>query len=216
MPLSWGVNPGARMPVSKKLTALTGLVLLLCLALATPASAHKIKLFATTEGPVISGYAYFPGGGRAKETKIEFLDPAGQKLGEVTTDDQGQFRFEAKERLDHRLVLETGDGHRAEFLVRAEELPSSLPGPGPQAVKAVAETQEAAAPQAQAELGVQVSEARLAELVGQEVARHIAPLREQLEAYEERVRWHDVLGGIGYILGLAGLAFYFLGLRRRG
>lgn len=41
--------------------------------------------------------------------------------------------------------------------------------------------------------------------IEQAVARAVRPLREQLALERERARLRDVLGGIGYILGLAGL-----------
>ena len=37
------------------------------------------------------------------------------------------------------------------------------------------------------------------------------PLREQLDQYEEKTRLHDVIGGLGYIVGLMGIAFYLKG-----
>jgi nickel transport protein len=43
----------------------------------------------------------------------------------------------------------------------------------------------------------------------------LAELRKEVARYENKVRLHDVLGGIGCILGFMGLAFYFLGVRRR-
>ena len=47
------------------------------------------------------------------------------------------------------------------------------------------------------------------------LTRQIVQLRKQLDDYEQKTRWRDVLGGIGYILGLMGVAFYFLGVRRK-
>ena len=41
------------------------ILLLVLLLLAGPAQAHKLKLFVTTEGPVILGDAYFSGGDKA-------------------------------------------------------------------------------------------------------------------------------------------------------
>ena len=40
------------------------------------------------------------------------------------------------------------------------------------------------------------------------IQQEIYPLREQLNHYTTRVYWHDVIGGIGYIFGLAGLMFF--------
>jgi nickel transport protein len=51
--------------------------------------------------------------------------------------------------------------------------------------------------------------------VEQAVARQIRPLREALQAHEERVRMRDILGGIGYIVGLAGLALWWSSRRRK-
>ena len=52
-------------------------------------------------------------------------------------------------------------------------------------------------------------EADLARLVEQAVARQVRPLREELLACQEQTRFRDVLGGLGYILGLAGLAAWW-------
>ena len=39
------------------------------------------------------------------------------------------------------------------------------------------------------------------------LARQLRPLREQLDAWQEQIWLHDILGGLGYIIGLAGLAY---------
>lgn len=49
----------------------------------------------------------------------------------------------------------------------------------------------------------------LVALVEEAVARQVRPLREQLLAHDERVQLRDILGGIGYILGLAGLVLWW-------
>ncbi|WP_343867009.1 hypothetical protein [Caenispirillum bisanense] len=56
----------------------------------------------------------------------------------------------------------------------------------------------------------------LEDTIARAVAREVNPLREQLEAYEEKVRLHDILGGLGWIAGLTGIAFYILARRRSG
>ena len=63
--------------------------------------------------------------------------------------------------------------------------------------------------------GLVVDEEILARVVERSVAMRVRPLARELKEFKEEVRFHDVLGGIGYIVGLAGLAFYFLGVRRR-
>lgn len=48
------------------------------------------------------------------------------------------------------------------------------------------------------------------------VHRQLQPLARKIEHMEDRIRWSDVLGGIGYIIGLTGMGFYLLGMRKDG
>ena len=48
------------------------------------------------------------------------------------------------------------------------------------------------------------------------MSRQIRPLREQLDRYEEKVRLHDILGGIGFIVGAMGLVLYVKSRGARG
>jgi nickel transport protein len=47
------------------------------------------------------------------------------------------------------------------------------------------------------------------------VAQKLRPLQREIVELREEIRLHDILGGIGYIIGIAGISFYFLGVRRR-
>jgi nickel transport protein len=51
--------------------------------------------------------------------------------------------------------------------------------------------------------------------VEQAVARQLGPLRDALRACEEQRRLRDILGGLGYIVGLAGLGLWWRSRRRR-
>ncbi len=186
--------------------------LLLALCWGGAAQAHRVKLFAAGEGDEISGYAYFPGGARAKGCSIAVYAPDGTKLGETRTDSKGEFSFRTRRRCDHRLVLDAGDGHRAEFTVSAAELGPELPdgsGAGAPAPRAVSPPSGSAAA-----ASTPTGPGDLGKLLDRTLARRLRPLEERLDRYEDRVRWHDVIGGIGYILGLAGL-YVLVKSRRR-
>lgn len=190
------------------------MVMLLLLLVAGPAAAHKVRVFATVEGTTIQGYAYFGGADRAQGVKVEMFAPDGTRLGETLTDKEGVFSFAATQRVDHRIVVNAGQGHVAEFTVLSSELPNSLGAGGKEIGR---DELSHPAPEAAGTLstaGGELSAVALQALLDKAVARQIRPLREQLDAYGEKVRWHDVLGGIGYIFGVAGVAFYLLGQRR--
>jgi nickel transport protein len=55
----------------------------------------------------------------------------------------------------------------------------------------------------------------LEQAIDHAVARHIGPLREQLDAFEDAIRFRDILGGLGWIVGVTGIACYLIG-RRHG
>ncbi len=92
--------------------------------------------------------------------------------------------------------------------------PALVDGPGP-----------AAAPHGSAEPSQDALRAALADgdappstpitaAVAEAVAKEIRPLREQLDQVESKIRLHDIVGGIGYIVGISGVAFYFLAMRK--
>ncbi len=199
-------------------------VCLFLLLVPASASAHKVKIFASAEGKVISGYVYYTGGGKPKQALVLVQDQHGNEIGEVNTDKNGTFSFSADFRQDHIFILELADGHRASFTVKADELPESLilaavAAPQTQADAAAADAQEENPPatemdsSAQEQTTLQISAEEFEALIDKTVSKHIRPLREQLDRYEEKVRLHDILGGIGYIVGLMGLG-YFLSSRK--
>ena len=183
-------------------------MVIVLLAFPTSASAHQLNVFARVDGTAIRGKAYFRGGAPAQKVTVTALDPAGKELGRTATDEQGQFVLEVHWRCDHRLVVETPDGHGGEYTIHAAELPEGLPAenlpgdPTADIASVPAKDPAAAPPAAKAASDGQL----LAEIRG---------LREQLAQYEARTRFRDVLGGIGYILGLSGVAFYVVGSRKQ-
>ncbi len=160
--------------------------------LAAPAQAHKLKVFATAEGTDIVGSAYFAGGDKAVGLPGRILGADGSLVATFATGPDGTFRQGVAARMDHTVAVESDDGHAAQFTIPAAEFPPSLP----QGKAAAAPAGDAAALEAA-------------------IARQIRPLREQLDAYEERIRLHDLMGGIGTIFGLFG-CWAWLRSRRTG
>jgi nickel transport protein len=172
---------------------------------ASPVTAHKLKVFARVEAGEIVGSAYFVGGARAAGALIRILDPGGTELARLTPDEQGRFRYRPTHPGDYRVEADSGDGHVARWTLTAGEFGSGLTPPAAAAATPKSTSRPAAS-----------GDPALAVLVEEAVARQIAPLREQLLAYEDKVRLHDVLGGLGYILGLAGMALWWRSRTRGG
>lgn len=191
-----------------------------------PALAHKVVVFATVEGETVHGEAYFRGGDPVRAAKVTVVGPDENVLGETKTDDEGRFTFPVRLRTNHTLIVDAGEGHRGEYTVPAEELAGELPTPDgtqstagkpPGSVESSAPLEPGgeAAPRASREEPVATPgdgdlRARI-----EAVGREVAALRKDLDRYKNELRLQDVLGGLGYILGIMGLVFYFLGVRRK-
>lgn len=175
------------------------------------ARAHQMYLFAQVDGPAIRGEVYFRGRHPACDVAVTAFDPAGEVIGRAETDQQGKFRLAARFCCDHRLVADTGDGHGAEFIVKAALLPQDLPARGgtPETSPRPAGLPDVT-PAANDGPPASPNAAQWASLRAE-----IAELRGQLQDHEQRTRFRDVLGGIGYILGIAGVAFYLLGIKKQ-
>ena len=207
------LGPETRVPIPNPQSPIP-VVLLLALTACFPgtASAHKLNVFAHVEGHTIRGNAYFPGNVPAREIQVTAVAPDGRELGRTKTDQEGKFALDIRERSDTKIVAVAEDGHGAEFTVHAAELPEDLPAAAPSAGPTAGPPGPPAAhPAGQPSLPGQDLPGEIQALRAQ-----VVELRGQVYDYEQRLRFRDVLGGLGYILGLAGVACYLLSLKRAG
>jgi nickel transport protein len=191
---------------------LTGLALTwLCGFAALPAAhAHKVTVFAWAEGDRIFTESKFSGGKMVKAGKVEVFDSDGNLLLEGRTDDNGAFAFKAPAITDLKIVLTAGMGHQNSWLISAAEL-----GEGEIAPVATHETpSEPAAVDIQGEkvppvAGPGVTAREIEAIVSRQLEQKIKPLTRMVAASQEKgPTMSDILGGIGYIIGLVGLGAY--------
>jgi len=178
---------------------------------ASAAYAHRMTVFATGQGKTIQGEVYYQDGSPAQNVTVSVLDPDGRMLDTATTDGEGRFAYQPRFRGTHKFVADGGFGHRAEHTVAAEELPADLSAistNGP-----VAETGPLASP-GRTERATGASSHELAAEI-RALNQQISALRADLERWKTALRLQDVLGGVGYILGILGGLSYFLAGRRR-
>jgi nickel transport protein len=190
-----------------------GVVVLLALGvLTTPALAHRVLIYAFAEGDTIHTESKFIPDTPVRQGKILVLDQKTDKeLLTGQTDDQGKFSFKipaeaAAQKLDLNIVVEAAMGHRGEWLLKADRyLTGATPG-GPAAPAPASPTGPVASDSKAANIDKQALEAA----VNIALERQLGPINEKLtELTIHRTSLQDILGGIGYILGLFGLWAYF-------
>ncbi len=209
--------------------ALLGAALALFFASQGPALAHRVNVFAYVEGDTVHVECSYSRTNRVRSSPIEVRDQASGKVYLTgTTDDQGNFAFtvppEARAaKADLLIVLRAGEGHQNDWTVKAEEYLSAAPAAAqappvssttavPPATKpAVAETVPAAASAGQPPA---LDAAALQAVVESAVEKKIAPLRLMLLSEKEKgPGLTEIAGGVGYLVGVAGLLAY---VRSRG
>ncbi len=205
-----------------------GLICAACLLFPAITDAHRVNVFAYVEGDSLVIEGYFSKSAKARNCDVHVLSAAGRTLASGTTDDKGIVSFPLTEMapVTGRLtvVLETQDGHRAEYQVTREDIPkrfskSPEAADGPRPAEVVAAASEPTGQPVQ-DAGASGSSSCLKNLDGL-LATHIAPLEDRLTRLEKMIRvrqqegpsLRDIVGGIGWIMGLVGVGAYFLSRR---
>ncbi len=173
-------------------------LVLLCLA-ASPVYAHKVHIFAYADGGLLKTESRFNGGRPARNCAITVHSLDGQDIvASGESDEQGLFHFPVPERSgDLDIIISCGDGHRGSWRLGAEEYPSA-------GAESASHAHSPSAP-----FDGEGQDVLLRKIIAEEVEKKLAPLRRDLARLaEKRTSLQDILGGIGYLLGLAGLAAY--------
>ena len=182
------------------------LLTMICTFAPDRAMAHRVTIFAWVEGNKIFTESKFSGGKRVKGGEVTVYDLTGKQLLEGKTDDRGEFSFTIPERTAMKIVIQAGTGHRGEWTIPVDEI-EGVVGPGPETTT----HGETASKRSEKKLetsGLNLDEIR--QTVEQALDQRLKPILKVLvESRESGPTVRDVFGGIGYIVGLMGIAAYF-------
>jgi len=196
---------------------------LLCVVIlnGAPALAHKVSIFAWVEGDTVHTQSKFMGGKRPEKALVEVFDDSGNQLLKGETDSRGLFSFQTPMKADMQIVLTAGMGHRAVWALSREDFEGTAADPhnNRQFNNVTREDSgntdsktDSIHPHPENEL----STTALTALVESTLDRKLKPIMDQIIVLnEDRISFSDILGGIGYILGLVGLAAYMKYHRKR-
>ena len=186
--------------------------------------AHKVRVFAWEEGGIIKTETQFSGGsGRAaKKAAITVISEQDkQELLSGTTDDQGFFSFpipEAakKNRYNLEIIANSGDGHKNSWHLSAADYlqgeENDVPQPSPPVFLPAPQNQ----PDQHGVSACILNEQQLTRIIESTLEKKLAPVKRSLAIQQETgPSLQDILGGIGYILGLAGITAYFKSQKKK-
>ena len=183
-------------------------LLIVIIGISTPAIAHKTTIFAWMEGDTVYTQSKFNGGRKAKHATVEVYDAEGDKLLEGKTDENGEFSFKLPKKAELKVVLLAGTGHRGEWSIPLEEVEGGDVNPDSRLQSQASQTEKEPSHQ---ELP-SISPADIQEAVEKALDKKLKPILNQLtesRQKETETKVTDIIGGIGYILGLVGIGAYF-------
>ena len=182
------------------------LFIMVCIAGTGLAMAHRSIIFAWVEGDKVFTESKFSGGRLVKQGDIIVYDLEGRQLLKGKTDDQGKFSFVVPKKTAMKIVVQAGMGHRGEWTIPVSELKDAA---GPQSEITTSQTTAFKKNAKQAEVShLSSNEIRLT--IEEALDKRLKPVMKILvDSREHGPTFRDVFGGIGYILGLMGVAAYF-------
>lgn len=189
-------------------------IILLC-SLPSVSPAHKVNVFAYVDGDAIQVESYFTRSQKVRYGTLTITDlVTGGKILEGTTDEQGLFRFQPDAEFletghGMNILLNAGEGHQSNWQIAPEELAALTPS-APAAQSAVpAQSALASASIAPAAPAPPLTAEDLEALIGNVMDAKLAPIKQTLARQEaDGPAVKDIIGGIGWILGLLGIAMY--------
>ena len=184
------------------------LVLLSALLTAAIAQAHRATLFAWVEGDRVLAEARFSGKRPAIGSDIAVIDAASNNiLLTAKTDGQGKASFALPDGIDSqglRLELDAGPGHAARWVLTAKELGLTWAEPQPEATSPSPSSLPATAT-----VDPQKLEKTVRRVVDTALDEKLAPITRLLaEQAHAGPSLTEILGGLGWLAGLVGVAAY--------
>jgi nickel transport protein len=166
-------------------------------------------IFAWVEGDTVYTESKFSGGKRVKKSDVMVYDLKGNCLLKGKTNEQGEFSFKIPEKTAMKIVLLAGMGHRAEWTVPLEEI-QGIASETSETTTNQSTIAKEPYKQARSVSVTNLSPDDIQLAFEKALDKKLKPVMKKLaESQEHGPTVKDILGGIGYILGLVGVASYF-------
>ena len=185
-----------------------GLLMLPCFS--ATVFAHKVMVFAWVDGDTVHTRSKFSGGKKAVNADILVYNTDNELLLQGKTDQKGEFSFQIPARTDLQIVLNASMGHKAEWKISFDEITGD---PASAQEKSEQEKSEHSSNESAADLqhrSTSFTKEEIRNIIGKTLDRKLDPVIKMLEdSYTKGPEIKDIIGGLGYIFGLAGVALYF-------
>ena len=161
--------------------------------------AHRVTIFAWVEGSTVHTQSRFAGGRAVKNGNITVYNAQDNAILTGKTDTKGEFRFELADSAGARIVLDAGMGHGNEWMITAPDVTTS-------------ETADRSSTTNLDEHSHGMDgmhRDQLNAIIEKTIDNKLKPIMNSIEKlYNRQPSVTDILGVLGYIFGLVGVAAY--------
>lgn len=197
----------------------------------TAALAHGMYVFAWPEGGQICAEGYYSNKRKVQGGQTQAVNPAGTIVAQGTSDGQGRWCFTPPAAGELTIIYADGQGHRAEFLIAASESPgaeasspataapekdthAAPPGKAQEVPAAPAEDNVPPPDAGMPSPAFAAREDQIRSWIRAEMQAQLVPLHKAL-AERDEPRLRDIVGGLGWIVGMVGMGAYFVQRREQ-
>ncbi len=196
-------------------------IILLVPALCSPCFAHKVRIFAWRDGDHINTESKFSGGRAAQNASVSVVETkTGQTLlsGKTNTDGLFSFPIPKADAKELQIIVDGGDGHKNSWNYTLEDSSAesnNTPPPVNSAARQLPLQPKVEEINEKGQPAITASE--ITRIIDTALDKKLAPIQRTLaENSDKDPSLQDILGGIGYILGLAGIVAYMQARKKQG
>lgn len=184
------------------------------------ANAHRLNVFAYSQAHELCVETSFQGGKPARGADVRVITAEGSVFLTAKTEQDGKVCMALPDGFEPApltVIVNAGEGHQNQWKLDKEDF--SIPEASKTAVSTVKlalANKEASPKEVSPKIySQQELDAALKAAKEQTETQVIAPLRRQLAAAQQpKITWRDIVGGLGWCIGLGGL-FAWISTRRR-
>ena len=188
-------NITKKMPKNRLQRICFFLVCFFMLLFHTSAYAHRVTIFAWVEGDTVYTQSKFSGGKKIKDGMVYAYNPDGTIIAKGITDENGMYTFHPPQLSAINIVLKTSMGHMATWNLHESENVSAEKKTSDETHSITIDTHD---------------NSEIAKMIDDALDKKLAPIISMLanlnNANEPDIT--DIIGGLGYIFGLIGVALY--------
>jgi nickel transport protein len=187
-------------------------VVVACILSLSPAHAHRVNVFCWVEGKTIHCQSSFAGGDPVQNGELSVRTQSGETLLSGKTDKQGKFSFStpAADQGDLRVTVQAGMGHKGAWPIKSGEYIPENEKSGKSSGDKTQTGKEKPKKSMPADAFSTANADGLQAVVQNALQKELAPVKKELARLrQDRITLQDILSGLGYILGLMGIALYF-------